>query len=249
MSFKDYFSTQAEQYAKYRPTYPEELFDYLDSLSAEHVNAWDCATGSGQSAIALSHYFSKVYATDASEAQIRYAQPYEKIIYQVCTAEKTPFADQMFDLITVATALHWFDQDLFFNEANRVLKPKGIFAAWAYGHTVVSAKIDAVLHQFYSNVLAEHATVALKQTIKEKYSAISMPFEKLNAPAFTCQAQWSLSDYLKYVATWSSVQRILKSTSIDPIQILEKELALVWGDSTQSRLIQWPLLLVVGMKS
>ncbi len=31
MSFKDHFSGHANAYAKYRPDYPTELFDYLAS--------------------------------------------------------------------------------------------------------------------------------------------------------------------------------------------------------------------------
>ena len=35
MKFKDHFSAQAADYAKFRPGYPRELFDYLGSIAAE----------------------------------------------------------------------------------------------------------------------------------------------------------------------------------------------------------------------
>ncbi|MBD0326304.1 MAG: SAM-dependent methyltransferase, partial [Pyrinomonadaceae bacterium] len=53
MEFKDHFSEQSADYAKYRPRYPAALFEYLASVTAEHERAWDCATGNGQAALGL----------------------------------------------------------------------------------------------------------------------------------------------------------------------------------------------------
>jgi len=33
MTFKDHFSAHATEYAKFRPHYPDELFEYLASIS------------------------------------------------------------------------------------------------------------------------------------------------------------------------------------------------------------------------
>ena len=54
---KDLFSKQAEDYAKYRPVYPKELFEYILQFVTEKNTAWDCATGNGQAAFALAQYF------------------------------------------------------------------------------------------------------------------------------------------------------------------------------------------------
>ena len=64
----------------------------------------------------------KVEATDISEAQLSKAVQKENIHYQISPAEKTPFADNTFDLITVATAYHWLNWDEFHKEATRVGK-------------------------------------------------------------------------------------------------------------------------------
>lgn len=68
--FEDHFSDRSASYAQYRPTYPDDLFEFLANNCAGHDLAWDCATGSGQSALGLVDYFDRVIATDASEAQI-----------------------------------------------------------------------------------------------------------------------------------------------------------------------------------
>lgn len=44
------------------------------------------------------------------------------------TAEDLPFPDGSVDLLTAASAAHWFDQSRFLAEAGRVLKPRGCMA-------------------------------------------------------------------------------------------------------------------------
>ena len=46
--FHDHFSSVAEQYASFRPSYPAALFDYLTAMCPGRRLAWDCACGSGQ---------------------------------------------------------------------------------------------------------------------------------------------------------------------------------------------------------
>jgi hypothetical protein len=70
MGFKDYFSGYADEYTRYRPTYPAKLFNWLAQRAPAHALAWDCATGNGQAALGLAAQFDAVIATDASSAQI-----------------------------------------------------------------------------------------------------------------------------------------------------------------------------------
>src|SRR5262245_28736735 len=143
---KDLFSTQASSYAKYRPSYPPELFEYLASLCAERRAAWDCATGNGQAALALAPYFEKVWATDLSAKQIDSAAAHSKVEYSVASAEAAPFPDRFFDLITVAQAYHWFDFEGFAREVRRVAKPRGLVAVWGYGLAICEdPRIDALV--------------------------------------------------------------------------------------------------------
>ena len=74
MATKDNFSSQSDQYAKYRPTYPSDFFDYLNTICTNKQNAWDCGTGNGQVAYELAKTFNKVYATDISQSQIQINQ-------------------------------------------------------------------------------------------------------------------------------------------------------------------------------
>ena len=53
--------------------------------------------------------------------------------YRHGTADNFFLPEHSCDLITVAQALHWFDQKLFFKEVNKVLKPHGRLAVFGYG--------------------------------------------------------------------------------------------------------------------
>src|SRR5436190_2824291 len=141
MKFKDHFSGPAVDYAKFRPRYPDELFQYLASISPRRDLAWDCATGNGQAAIELLRYFHSVVATDASAQQIENAEPHAQISYRIAPAEASGIDSHSADLIVVAQALHWFDSDRFFAEAQRVLKHDGVLAVSNYIHVKISPEI------------------------------------------------------------------------------------------------------------
>src|SRR5215475_11590766 len=126
MGFKDHFSRQAANYAKFRPRYRRELFDYLASIAPGRELAWDCGTGNGQAAVGLASVFDRVIATDASKKQIANAEPHNRVEYHVAPAENSGIPSGTIDLIMVAQALHWFDLDRFYGQAGRVLKPDGI---------------------------------------------------------------------------------------------------------------------------
>ena len=128
MPFRDFFSSQSKEYAKHRPGYPEAMFDYLASLAPSREFAWDCGTGNGQAALALVERFQHVIATDASAVQIENAFPHERIEYRIEPSEKTSIPANSVDLITVGTAVHWFDFDPFYAEVRRVGKPDAILA-------------------------------------------------------------------------------------------------------------------------
>src|ERR1051325_7388995 len=124
--FIDDFSSKSKEYSFSRPDYPDNLFKFLSDITPNKDLVWDCATGNGQAAIGLGKYFKKVIASDASKNQIENRFERENILYQVFPAEEaaTNISDNSIDLVTVATALHWFDFNRFYNEVNRVSKKK-----------------------------------------------------------------------------------------------------------------------------
>ncbi len=246
MSFKDHFSKQAADYAKFRPRYPQELFDYLGSIAPSRRLAWDCGTGNGQAAVGLASVFDRVIATDASEKQISNVKPHERVEYRVAPAEASGLESGTVDLIMVAQALHWFDLDRFHTEALRVLKPKGLLAASAYNLLQIEAAIDEIVNRYYYEVVGPFWPP--ERVLVEKFEELPFPFFEIQTPSFEMTAQWNLDHLVGYLGTWSSTQRFIAETGVDPLQQISDELRAVWGDPQRTRKVRWPLTLRVGVK-
>jgi SAM-dependent methyltransferase len=247
LAFKDHFSRQSADYAKYRPSYPDELFDWLASLTAAHDLAWDVGTGSGQAALGLARHFQHVIASDAAEAQLRNAAAHERISYKVMPAEQSDIADASVDLITVAQALHWFDFDRFYREAVRVLKPDGVIAAWTYGLNEISPEVDAILRHYYSEIVGPY-WLPERRHIDAHYRTIPFPFSEIPASSFRMEMRWNLDELLGYLGTWSVGQRYQQVYGHDPLDRIRESLARVWGSVREARGVSWPIYLRVGRR-
>src|SRR6266498_4107511 len=247
MSFKDHFSAQAADYAKFRPSYPRELFDYLGRIAASRQLAWDCGTGNGQAAVALALVFDRVIATDASERQITNAEPHERVEYRVAPAEDSGIESETLDLIVVAQALHWFDLDRFYAEAQRVLKVNGVLAASAYNLLHIEPTIDEVVNRYYYEVVGPFWPPERK--LVEQFADLPFPFHEIDPPEFEMTAQWNLEHLLGYLRSWSATQRFIAANKRDPLEAIADDLRAAWGDPGQMRKVVWPLILRVGLKA
>ncbi len=245
--FKDHFSSHSEQYKRFRPSYPPELFEFLARLCPSRNTAWDCATGSGQAAHHLAKLFDQVYATDASAEQVRQSLPHEKIIFSVMRAESPDFDPNSIDLITVAQSLHWFERTKFYQAAHRVLRKGGILAVWSYNLLSVEPQIDSVLQHFYTEVVGEYWPPERK-FVEQGFPAMPETFKSYQAPPFSMQTRWHLEDLLGYVGTWSACKYYQDDTGNNPVDILADELQGLWSDPLDNKLVNWPLRLMIGKK-
>ena len=246
MTFKDHFSKQAAGYAKFRPRYPQELFDYLGSIASSRQLAWDCGTGNGQAAVGLASVFDRVIATDASEKQIANAQPHERAKYRVAPAENSGIEPETIDLIMVAQGLHWFDLGCFYAEARRVLKADGVLAASAYNLLHIEPTVDAVVSRYYHEVVGPFWPP--ERRLVEQFVDLSFPFREIDAPKFEMTAHWNLDHLLGYLRTWSSTKRFIAARGVDPLEQIADDLGSAWGQAGQKRSITWPLIIRIGRK-
>ncbi len=246
MTFKDHFSVAAVDYARYRPRYPSALFDWLAAQSPGHDLVWDAATGSGQAAVELAARFARVIATDPSAAQIERAVPHPQVEYRVEPAERSSLASESADLISVAQALHWFDQGAFFAEAERVLKPGGVLAVWCYEIFETTPAIDAVVSRFYHDTIGSFWPPE-RRWIETGYADLTLPFPRIPAPSFEMSLDWDLDALVGYLGTWSAVQGY-RAQHGDPLPTVRSDLAAVWGDPATVRRVSWPLKLQVARR-
>ena len=245
MEFKDHFSEVAQDYARARPTYPPELFKFLAEVAPARSRAWDCATGSGQAAIGLSKWFDDVQATDASCDQIAQTPQRPNITYSLQPAEKTEFADKSFDLVNVATALHWFDLDRFYAEVHRVLRPAGLFAAYGYLLFKISPRLDPIISDQIFEPLEPFWPLENK-LVREGYKSLAFPFEEIGMPRLKMWLDWNFNDLKAYLGTWSSMRNYVGRFGPKPIRKALAEIAKVWGDPAIKRRVTMDLVGRIG---
>ncbi|KAJ6967940.1 methyltransferase [Populus alba x Populus x berolinensis] len=152
------FVNQAKQYAETRPSYPQELFQFIASKTPVHDLVWDVGTGSGQAARSLAGIYKHVTGTDTSLKQLEFAPKLPNVSYHhtpsvmsMSGLEQTVSTQSSVDLVTIAQAMHWFDLHAFYQQVKWILKnPDGVIAAWCYTVLEVNDSVDSVLNPFYS---------------------------------------------------------------------------------------------------
>jgi len=243
----DHFGAVAAQYARSRPTYPASLFDWLADASPGCQLAWDVGTGNGQAAVALAAHFERVLATDLSEAQLAEAPPHPSIAYHAAPAHLSGLPEHSAELVSVAQALHWFDLDAFYREVRRVLRPRGVIAAWTYGILHVEGEaVEACVSHFYRHVVGPYWP-AERRHVESGYRELPFPFAPIACPEFEIRRAWTLGELLGYCRSWSAIARCRAATGCDPVVALEAELRPLWGDKEHClRQVTWPISMLAG---
>lgn len=125
------FSSRAENYAKYRPTYPPGTISILEArcgLSQSSVIA-DIGSGTGISSELFLRQGNSLFGVEPNEAMRSAAEEllaqYPKFVSVNGTAEQTTLADGSVDFVVAAQAFHWFDRARAKLEFARTLKSGG----------------------------------------------------------------------------------------------------------------------------
>jgi SAM-dependent methyltransferase len=194
----------------------------------------------------LARYFERVIATDASAEQIAQAEPDPKVQYRVADSASSGLADNSMDMVTVAQALHWLDLKAFYAEATRVALPGGAVVIWGYGDPILETEpLQKTLHAFNRGTIEEF-WMPERLILLERYAKIPFPFREIETPQMDLEREWTLSELVGYLRTWSATANYVKQKRIDPIPGIESKLAKDWGEKERRRLIRWPLHIRAG---
>jgi ubiquinone/menaquinone biosynthesis C-methylase UbiE len=245
VSNSDLFGDRADDYARSRPTYPEALFTLLERLAPARDLAWDCGTGSGQTARSLARGFERVLATDSSVRQLAHVPRNERIHLAAAIAEAAPIRDRSVDLVTVSTAIHWFDRPRFYAEVRRIARPGAVLAVWSYFHSRISPEIDRVLERYADEVVAPHWDSRFDLN-RHRYRDLDFPFERLPWPELHAEARMRLADLCQYMGTWSASVAFQRERGTDPVDVVRGDLERAWGDPKVERVIRWKLHGAIG---
>lgn len=245
MTILDLFSEKSDLYASARPQYPRAVFEFIATAAPAAARVWDCGTGSGQAAVGLAEFFSEVHATDVSMQQIAHRLDRANIHYSVQPAEATAFPPQFFDAVVVAQALHWFDFERFWPEVKRVLKPRGLFAAWTYDWFFITPEIDAIVQKQLLDVIAPYWSPR-NRIAWGGYRELEIPFSPLAVPAIDMPLSWNLDQLLAYLHTWSAVRQCIRERGLAFFEQAAQALAHAWGERETARALRMNFYVLAG---
>jgi ubiquinone/menaquinone biosynthesis C-methylase UbiE len=136
------FGVVAESYARSRNDIPHQLFDNLTvrNINFEGKQVADIGCGTGALTRKLKLRKANVVGVDPSsrlieKAEIFSGKEYLPIEYHLGTAEHTGLEDQIYHIVTVLRAWHWFNREEAIKEMKRILKPKGTLLVMDSGFT------------------------------------------------------------------------------------------------------------------
>ncbi|KAI0520056.1 hypothetical protein KFK09_007521 [Dendrobium nobile] len=256
---------QTKFYASIRPNYPPELFDFVASKAPSRRLAWDAGTGSGQAALSLSSLFDSVIATDSSPEQISHAPTHLSNIRFVVTPPSLPLADlhrlvappASVDLITVATALHWFDIPAFFEQARSVLRrPGGVLAAWCYGYRIFvdGGRVDEIYRRL-GEVMWTYISKDIRVLVEEGYEGLEFPFEEVEGieggtgpvRGFVAERAMGVEGLIALTKTWAGYQKAREAGVEVLTEEVVDELKMAWDeDGEEVKKVKFPISLRIG---
>jgi SAM-dependent methyltransferase len=136
------FGKHSEDYAEYRPGFPESFYRRIDAIT--HIKgsrSLDLATGPGTIALELAARGSAVVGIDISAELVATAKRVaeernleESTDFRIAAAEDTGLDASSFDLVTAGQCWHWFDSVAAMRESRRVLRPGGVLAIAYYSY-------------------------------------------------------------------------------------------------------------------
>lgn len=138
------FDHCSDDYARFRPGYPEEFYDLLTARCGLQPSSLilDIGAGTAKGSAPLADLGFRVVAVEPSQPMRREGRrSHPSISYVGSTAEHTALRTETFDLVLAAQAFHWFDPVTALPEIHRVLKAGGSFAAFWNNRDITASNV------------------------------------------------------------------------------------------------------------
>jgi len=174
------FTNVVEDYIRYRPSYPAAVLQLMRDqfgLTSKEIIA-DVGSGTGLLSQLLLDNGNTVYGVEPNqamrEAGENILQKYSNFLSINGTAEATTLDDASVDVITVATAFHWFDREKTKQEFRRILRKNGwVLLVW----NVRDIEKSALLRDYedflltYGNDYKESNAITFEKTLGQDFFA------------------------------------------------------------------------------
>ena len=214
-SIPNYFASAevAERYALVRPFFHDEAARRIRELAGveRFGRALDVGCGAGQSSIALADIADQVIAIDASQSMLDQAPLRANVSYRRGVAEELEFEDGEFDLVSVGSALHWFDQQRFYGECQRVLTKRGVLAVYNDHFTAHLQDVVACKRWMRTRFAKRFRAARRGMRDMDELMAVQCGFDVAHRCSFSHVVAFSRAEFIDYLLTRSNTLAAIQS--------------------------------------
>jgi SAM-dependent methyltransferase len=215
------FNEIGDRYDRYRPGYPELLFEDLLSLSGispgERILEIGCGTGQATKVLAWRGFAMTCLEPGSQMASIARTnlEEFPSVEVRCTTFEAWPLEPAAFGLVFAAQAFHWVPPEIGFAKAAQALRPGGALAVFGNTefiehshHGDAGGAVSEALDAAYSN----HAPSLLGRPGSRWYAkegpipslfADSGSFSPLAARRYLWSQRYTTSEYIGLLGTYS----------------------------------------------
>jgi SAM-dependent methyltransferase len=206
------FSDRAENYRRYRPSYPAAVIDLIRDTAKLELDddVADIGSGTGILTRLLLEAGWKVYGIEPNAPMREAAESdlagFPRFHSLAATAEKTLLPDASMAAITSAQAFHWFDREAARIEFRRILRPDGwVFLIWNE-------------HEMSADSAFNHDYNALLDSLGENYVKIHAKRTHQHMETFFTRETYQMKTfYNPQEMTWEVLRgRFLYSSYVPP---------------------------------
>ncbi|WKZ57310.1 MAG: methyltransferase domain-containing protein [Bdellovibrionota bacterium] len=223
------FESVAEDYDKYRGSYPAEFMDMVLEPVKQTRGGKVCeiGCGSGQATLRLAEMQYEVTCIEPGLGLLKLARNrlahYPSVSFQLNTFEDADLPFEHFDLVFAANSLHWVSSDQRFKKPHEILKPGGnLVAVWRWNHPL-SGPLGDALHSIFAEKLP---TYRIETRDEYELGALTY-FNEMAATKLYWQCQvrrtpysWSkpAQDFVNWMGTWSQLASLSPSERDDVLE-------------------------------
>lgn len=204
------FGGVADQYDRFRPSYPAALVDDLVALHPTDV--LDVGCGTGKVARLLVERGLHLLGVEVDPQMAAVARGHGLDV-EVASFEAWPPGDRLFDLITCGQAWHWVDPAIAIPKAAALLRPRGTLALfWNYDETdgPAQAAMDEVYRQYAPELLRSVVNGGNRQTDRPHVADLEASglFASVRTTTYRWERSYSAAEWVGLVGTHSDHLRL-----------------------------------------
>eukprot|EP01132_Coremiostelium_polycephalum_P000706 gene706-875_t len=237
---KDIYSSISDNYKNSRQSYDDHVYKLIKENTDEKRNlAIDVGCGNGQNTIRLAELYDKVIGYDSSESQVLHAEPHDRVEYRACPAENiNDLPDGSVDLITAATAAHWFNLPEFFKVTQKLLRPNGSLILWTYrtNDIIGNEKANNIQNKVFD--LYKPYRPNNLDLVANGYKDIIPPFKNTTRYNTYTTRKISIEQHVRYFGSLAAYSNYLKAGNKDILEDIKKEMMEAYNTDDEKMIIE-----------